>query len=130
MNPSHRIIRFSSPRGKPHQLPAGASQLIPDDGILRMDQNPGLEKVFVVVSPNPLDLSKYFDQQSASGYPSSDEQEAARLTRDLASMRENTQIAESKDIVFEGADSFGVSRDPKKPMVVVVNLNHYPRGRQ
>jgi len=118
------------PRGKARQMPAGKDQLIPDEGVLRMDKKPGLEKLFVVISPDPLDLSKYFDPESAHGYPSSDDAEAAQLTRELATMGENAQVAESKGVTFEGTDSFGVSRDPRKPMVVVVNLGHYHREAQ
>jgi hypothetical protein len=118
------------PRGKASQLPlpAGKDQLIPNEGVFRMDQSPGLEKLFVVVSPSPLDLSKYFDYTTFARHDQqSDEIEVARLTQELVAMGSNAQIAESKGITVEDADSFGVSRDPKKPMVVVINLRHYHR---
>jgi hypothetical protein len=123
----------AAPQGSPYSLvyPAkGASRIlrpgviniIPAPGqLMEMDENPGVEKLLVIVSPKPIDLSRYFDGASgqvrstpaaaAAGKQDSPGDVLGKLNAELTTMAGNAEVAESSD----RAISFVPISSPKPP---------------
>ena len=109
--------------GKIHTVPGSKGQ------VFVMDDNPGIEKLYLVASPTPLDdieaLFRTADGNSVEGM------EARRVTEILAGYSENANVAFGKGITIE---SYGVSSEAGKPFMTEVDLAHYgpsssPEGR-
>jgi hypothetical protein len=127
----YRLLFPTNVAGQNNHLKAGNQSSIPaGDVAFRMDQEPGTEQLFVLISPTPLDIAKYFDKAGSPsdspagskgiGETSSTQEE---LGRELAAMEENAEVSYAKGI---GIDSYGLSRDSKKSAVIKVNLKHLP----
>lgn len=123
----------AAPQGSPYSLvyPAkgatrilrpGVVNIIPAPGqLMEMDENPGVEKLLMIVSPKPIDLSRYFDGASgqvrstpsaaAGGKQDSPADVLSKLNAELTTMAGNAEVAESSD----RAISFVPISSPKPP---------------
>jgi hypothetical protein len=94
-----------------------------------MDQEPGIEKLYLILSPEPIEMSRYFDTETGVVLPDGPESRQLRgstaLGRQLSEWSKNakTLIADPgfKRIILEG---YGVSSDPNRPALVEVDLKH------
>ena len=99
-----------------------------------MDTDPGIEKLYFILSPKPVDMSRYFDMETGrllherTADEPSDHQAPSGLGTQLLEWSKNarTSIAEpnSKGIQIEG---YGVSANSAHPALVEVDLKH--RGK-
>jgi hypothetical protein len=113
-------------------MTAGVVHIVPGNGArFTMDQQPGIEKLYIVLSPAPVDILRYFDMEtgrmlrarSAAHLP-----DRGALTDLGGQMSEwskngNTAIPEpgSKGIRVEG---YGLSADSARPALIEVDLRH------
>ena len=96
-----------------------------------MDKDPGLEKLYLVLSAAPIDMKRYFDMETGLLLPAaapaerSDRDPLSALGLHLLEWSGNAQtlIADpaSKGIQIEG---YGVSSDSNHPALVEVDLKH------
>ena len=96
-----------------------------------MDKDPGLEKLYLVLSAAPIDMKRYFDMETGLLLPAaapaerSDRDPLSALGLHLLEWSRNAQtlIADpaSKGIQIEG---YGVSSDSNHPALVEVDLKH------
>ena len=95
-------------KGANRLLRPGVVNIIPAPGqLMEMDENPGVEKLLVIVSPKPMDISRYFDPASghvrtapaapAAGRKDSPGDVLGKLNSELASMAGNAEVEESSD---------------------------------
>lgn len=107
-------------------LRKAGKQVVPGNGKrLRFDDQPGIEKLVVLVSLRPLDVAKYFPLQAAGNAGAGNQAEIAELER-------NTMISEpasQREICLDGCAHYSAPRDPAKPFVVNVDVLHYPAKR-
>ena len=112
-------------KGANRLLRPGVVNIIPAPGqLMEMDENPGVEKLLVIVSSKPMDLTRYFDGASgqvrttpvapAAGRKDSPGDVLGKLNSELASMAGNSEVAESSDraISFEPV---GINKVPPMP---------------
>jgi hypothetical protein len=102
----------------------------------RMDDKPGVEKMFIVVSAKPIDISRYFDvngdQRTGGGgrdrgrRDDTDNDVLDQLNKDLADWSQNADSALPKGIERD-PEGYGVVRDTGKPGVVQLSLLHFPK---
>jgi len=113
-----------APKGSPYSLvyPAkgnrllqpGIVNIIPSPGqLMEMDENPGVEKLLVIVSSKPMDIRRYFEGgtgpartapvSSVPGKKDSPGDVLGKLNDELAAMAGNAEIEESSNraITFE-----------------------------
>jgi hypothetical protein len=140
------------------RLAAAKPQSLPvDRSYFEMDQEAGVEKVLIVVSPQPLRFRQYFDPQSGRWRyrpeddsprpakenppkpapptrPSREDTEAAVLKRLEDQLRTSAQNVEASvagitEPVAPGEEpnSYAVSKDPSQPLMLEITLSHYPR---
>lgn len=106
----------------------------------RMDEKPGVEKMFIVVSAKPIDINRYFDVASgdqrkprpggdAGRRDDTDDDVLDQLNKDLADWSQNAESALPKGIERD-PEGYGVVRDPGKPGVVELTLLHFPARRR
>ena len=97
-----------------------------------MDTEPGIEKLFVVISDRPLDIAQKYDLEnrgeprpSSGGSNDTDEE----VTGQLRAWTDNAQVAfaDEKGIGLGNSQSYGITVDSGKPAVVEVSLRHYRR---
>jgi hypothetical protein len=137
----------------PAKLEKTKTHVLPVDFV--MDENTGLEKLFLLVSGKPVNLSRFFRPDGsmqasvASGRitgpattgapssanaspnsPGSDTNEAVttNLNRQLREWAENTELGLAEDDA-RGVEvvSYAVPRKDTQPFVVTVDLLHYPK---
>lgn len=121
--------------------------VLPGADSFNMDNRPGVEKLYIIVSSQPMRWDNRFDVESGeirtgSGGNTSnasnnrprndrDEDVLSQLNKDLAAYAANgqTAILEQKGIIRTGSDSesYGVVRDSSKPAQFEVSLRHLPR---
>ena len=124
--------------GAPVQLPPG------DRNYFVMDDNPGVEKVYVLASEQRIDVSEYFDIENGrqrtgpprrgnppgGGGGSIEDDVLDQLNARLASWVGNADVAfAEEDADSKGIDvaGYGVVRDDEQPGTVEVTLRHLPR---
>ncbi len=102
-----------------------------------MDENPGVEKMLVVVSTKPIDLNKYFDltngnqredrRRADSGRRTDSEDDVLdQLNKDLADWASNAETSLPKG-VSRDPEGVGIIRDAAKPAMVELTLRHYAK---
>lgn len=128
-----RLLFPTTRAGINNRLKGDRPYRIPARGRYVMDDETGIEKLFVVISDRRLDLSGHFD--AASGRIRGAHL-ADRLRRQLDDWRTNAEVElTTKGIVHvvdgereaedeRHADGYGVSIDPAKPAVVEIDLRH------
>ena len=117
------------------QLPPGS------DSYFVMDDEPGVERVYVLASERQIDISSYFDLEDGrqrTGRPPRDRDDESieddvldQLNARLASWVGNADVAfADEDADSKGIDvsGYGVVRDEGRPGTVEVSLRHLPRG--
>ena len=93
----------------------------------RMDDRPGVEKVFVILSATELGLARYFDHDGKQvTAPSAAGDLLNSLNAELVTMFENSDAVASRGIT-RVPQRVGVLRDGVKPGMVEVTLTHQPR---
>lgn len=133
-------LLFPAPGERAEKIPAGHYRDIPGDVSLRMDKNPGVEKLYVIVSDTELDIPKMFPggQLRASGkkerHSDSSGDVLDRLNKDLTEWAKDSQTesapAPSGDDA-ENASSKGIERDTytvgsrNKPILAEITLRHF-----
>ena len=115
------------PANRPVRLPAG-------DRVFRMDDSPGLERLYVMVSEERLDIDDYFEingsqrtRRAADGNGSADDDVLDQLNADLAAGSTNGSTVFAMGIIEEDGDvDYGIVEDDDRPYTVEVNLRHLP----
>jgi hypothetical protein len=126
---SYQMLFPNRLTGRNNKMAPNRVYTVPGEADFRMDDKPGVEKLYLVVSPKPLDITKYFNvqdgkiQRGGKRDDSRDDVES-QLSKELKGLTGNTDSAMAKGIEI---DSYAVARDNGKPVVVQVNLQHYPR---
>ena len=115
--------------GQSNRVPANQNFTVPSDGVFVMDEDPGIEKLYVILSPGPLNLAGYFDPDTGRMLSSGAAQDQiAALTQTLADWNRNgdTSIpaASTRGIQVQG---YGVSKDASRPALVELDLRHSQR---
>ena len=116
--------------GRSNRLAAGKVHTIPADPDVHftMDDRPGIEKLYVVVSDREVDITEHFDLSDGSmrwgsgggGTDDTDDDVFSQLTAKLASYAGNALER----------DNYSAGRDPKKPFMIEVELAHHARSRR
>jgi hypothetical protein len=106
----------------------GTPFAVPD---LRMNSEPGVEKIYVVVSAKPINIGDYFDTSGkqrtgrrrtapAAGTNDTDEDVLGQLNKDLADWNANAEVS------AKGVErATGVARDAAKPAMAELTLKHF-----
>ena len=112
------------------KITANKAQSMPSGNqFFEFDAKPGLEKIVLVVSPQPIDVAKYFNvagnaNSGSGGRKDKDEDVLGQLT----AMDKNTvSVADATDkgICVGSCDGYSAPRDPGKPFLVNIDLRHF-----
>lgn len=118
----YKLLFPSDGAGRQNKLVAKKSHTLPlADGVhFEMDETPGIEKLYVVVSPTRLNrLEGLFAADGAI----IDQGDASRnVTEILARYSDNANVSIGKGIIV---DSYGVGVDEEKPFMTEVDLAHH-----
>ncbi len=136
----YKLLFPTQEAGTNNKLLANKAQTIPpkvgnqQTARFVMDNNPGIEKLYVVTSSAPIDISKYFDlttgnvrntgTRTGAGKglgDEGDEDGLDELNKDLAEWGGNADVSMAKGI---NTESYGINQNPAKPMMVEVDLTH------
>ena len=133
---SYQLLFPSDKAGQDNRLKARKLHTVPTgrDAYFTMDDNPGIEKVYLVVSPEPLDIAGHFEMQEAdaprrrsgSGRDDSGRDVLSRLEAKLADYAGNASLSLSKGMGVE-IDSYGIGVETGKALMVEVDLAHHRR---
>jgi hypothetical protein len=106
---------------------------------LSMDDTPGVEKMFIVLSAKPVNLANYFDltngnQRGGGGGGGTGggrrvdtaDDVLSQLNKDLVLWQGNSDITLGKGVQRD-TDNIGVIQDPTKPGMLELTLQHHPR---
>lgn len=138
-NASYQLLFPTEKTGRSNRLKARTLYTIPSDRstYFTMDDNPGIEKLYLVVSEDPLDIQDHFDlsdgrvrrrESSGSGRrDDSDRDVLDRLTTRLADYGGNAATSFPKGINVENVDGYGIGVERGKPLMVEVDLAHHRR---
>jgi hypothetical protein len=122
------------------RLTAREPRALPNNSeFFQFDTNPGLEKIVLVVSNSPLDMSGFVKKrsrtQSGGGGNSrndSDNDVLGQLSKDIEAMEANTVTvsdqAGAKGICVGDCNGYSAPRNPGKPFLVNIDLRHYRGG--
>ena len=97
-----------------------------------MDDRPGIEKLYVVVSDREVDITEHFDLSDGSmrcwgsgggGTDDTDDDVFSQLSAKLASIAANALT------IFDD-EGISLDRDPKDPFMIEVDLAHHARSRR
>ena len=136
---SYQLLFPSEKTGRSNYLKARTRHTVPTDRdtYFTMDDNPGIEKLYLVVSQKQLDIGDHFDLQdgrlrrSESGgagrRDDSDGDVLNQLTAKLAQYSGNAALSFPKGIRVEEADGYGVGVERGKPLMVEVDLAHHSK---
>jgi len=120
--------------GENIRLAARQPQAIPNRQYFQFDNNPGLEKIVLVVSPKPLDIDRELagtpgpPPRGNGGRKDSEGDVMGQLTRSLAAMDSNAASAEpvaSKGVCVGDCASYSAPKNPSDPYLVVIDLRHF-----
>jgi hypothetical protein len=125
---AYRLLFPLLKTGLQNKLSADVTHTVPSNGAqFTMDSEPGIEKIYLVLSPKAIDMKQYFDMET--GKMLQDGAQDARSDRGLGaellgwSKNAQTSIADpaSKGIQIEG---YGVSSDSNRTALVEIDLKH------
>ena len=119
---NYKLLFPSDGAGRQNKLVAKKSHTLPlSDGVhFEMDENPGIEKLYVVVSPTRL--NKLEGLFTGDGAPVDQADASRRVTEILAQYSNNASVSIGKGIIV---DSYGVGLDAEQPFMTEVDLVHY-----
>lgn len=134
----YQVLFPATKTGRANRLTSRKVYSVPTGEVFfNMDDKPGIEKLFVVVSDSPLDISKWPGVMGEVGGEVSNSNNEGRrrqsnrddsdddVTSRLKRYSENSQMTFSKGMgVVEG---YGIGIERSKPMVFQIDLNHYRR---
>ena len=110
--------------GMNNRLTGRKAKIVPENGGgFQMDQDPGIEKLVIVVSPTQVDVSRMFSLTSAKPGTVRREDSDADLDNQLKGAEDNTM--NSKGVCV--GDCYAAPRAAGKPIIVNVDLRHYSR---
>jgi hypothetical protein len=118
--------------GLQNRLKGGPVHTVPANGArFTMDKEPGIEKLYIVLSPDPIDMSRYFDMntgrmlQEGQAGAQSDRSPVSGLGAQLLEWSRSAQTAiaapNTKGITVEG---YGVGSNSARPALIEVDLQH------
>ena len=122
-----RMLFPTAKAGSNNRLKADRPYPVPHRGYYVMDDQTGLERLYLVISDRRLDLSATFhdDNGRLRGAASADRAlSVERLGRQLAEWKENAEVELVEKGIVHDIASYGVSIDPAKPAVVEIDLRH------
>lgn len=135
---SYQMLFPNEAVGLDNRLKARRLYRVPasEDTYFTLDENPGIEKLYLVVSPERLEIEEHFDLRDGRvrrGRPTSgdgrrddsSEDVLARLTAKLAQYAGNSNLSMSKGIEVEEVDSYGIGVERGKPLMIEVDLAHH-----
>ena len=134
-------LLYPAPGRRPAAVRAGARVQLPSrDGYFVMDDEPGIERVYLVASERPIDVLRYFDPEDGrqrtgrppSGGGSIEDDVLDQLNARLASWVGNADVAMAdEDAADKGIDvtGYGIVREGPGSGVgaVELSLRHLPR---
>ena len=111
----YQLLYPASNTGTQNRAIAGKPSLVPEGGrYFRMDRNIGVEKLVIIVSPNPMNVAGLFGMVSGGTVLEAEKQ--------FQIMEENT--VQSKQLIPE---SYAAAKATAKPIMINVDLRHYRR---
>lgn len=134
---SYQLLFPNNVSGQSNLIKAHNVKSVPtaDRNYFVMDTNPGMEKLLVVVSPKPIDITKYFDVKTGKMRDDSgstagnrkpkndtDDDVLGQLTRTLLDYSGNSTVESAKGI--DVVDGYASANSGSKPMLVTVDLRH------
>jgi hypothetical protein len=136
-------VLFPAAGEHPVKIEGGRYRDIPGDVLLRMDDTPGLEKLYVIVSDHEIDLRRLYGNAIRFDHGSEDRPEARegrrsdsegdvldRLNKDMSDWAANGQT-EGPSGDDKGTSSKGIERDTytvaprNKTFMAEITLHHY-----
>lgn len=139
---SYQLLFPNQDAGENNMIRARSAKTIPEKRSFELDDKPGMEKLLVVVSQKPLDITKYFDvktgklQQEPAGAGSgkprndSDEEVLDQLTRTLLTYGGNTAIDPSASKGIDLVDDYAAPKAGARPMLIPVDIKHLARRKE
>ena len=136
---SYQLLFPGEKTGRTNFVKARTRHTVPTDRntYFMMDDNPGIEKLYLVVAQKQLDIGDHFNlrdgrlRRSESGgdgrRDDSDGDVLNQLTAKLAEYGGNAALSFPKGIRVEEADGYGVGVDRGKPLMVEVDLAHHSK---
>jgi len=122
------------PAGADAPLPARQTESIPGPSqFFEFDANPGIEKISVLVSPYPIDASKYFTGMNTprprtppAGRHDDTNADVLSQLEDLRSIDGNTTTdpGTSRGICVGDCSQYSAPNNPAQPFIVTVDLLH------
>ena len=119
-----RLLFPTSQAGSNNRLASNADHKVPSRGHFVMDQESGIEKLYVVISDRRLDFSDFFDGRNGQLRGSANSRTAA-LQAKLDAWKGNALVQLAPKGIRHEVDGYGVSVDAAKPAVVEIDLKHY-----
>ena len=123
-------LLYPRPGSRPAALPANRPVRLPaGDAVFRMDDDPGLERLYVMVSEHALDIDEYFETETGRQRTgeSADNDVLDQLNANLASASANGSTVFARGIIVDdGNADYGIVEDEERPYTVEVNLRHLP----
>jgi len=112
----------------PQRMSPGKSQLAPKAGALRFDSEAGIEKLYVILSPTPIDLEKQFRPDGQMFIEGEGAKGLRALDQRLLDWSANAEIAPPENTSGKGVEhdpnGYCVGRRPNEPLVVEITLWH------
>ncbi len=114
----------TSQAGNNNRLASNKAHVVPSRGSFVMDDQNGLEKLYVVISDKRLDFSDFFNAASGELRTSANPRTTV-LQAKLDGWKGNAVVElVPKGITYQ-VDSYGATVDASKPAVVEIDLKHY-----
>lgn len=119
-----RLLFPTEESGSHNRLASNAAYKVPRRGFFVMDDESGIEKLYVVISDRPLDLGELFDGKTGDLRGSARPRVAALQTR-LDRWQDNALVQLVAKGIVHQSDGYGASVDRTKPAVLEIDLEHY-----
>ncbi len=128
----HRGTRLGEPRllfptsraGSDNRLASNRAHAVPTRGHFVMDNESGIEKLYVVISDRRLDFSDFFYTDTGKLRRSAGTRTGALQAR-LDSWKDNALVELVPKGIRHEVDGYGATADASRPAVVEIDLKHY-----
>jgi hypothetical protein len=112
----------------PEKISRGAARRAPKSSALRFDLNPGIEKLYVILSPKPLHLESLFGPEGRMLVDDGHRDSLRNLDNDLSTWAGNSEYAAPDKEGAKGIaqDNYGycVERRPNEALMFEITLAH------